>query len=196
MKALVCSYYCIWPPRFPQLYHFITDVPLFRTLTSRKHQNIYIKVFGVVKTELLALGFDVSRLRIIFDLERPAPVGIRQHFPESCVEGCGFHLAQAWNRRALKLGLKMHMKDARVRKWWMTIKGMIFLPPHLHRRVPAFYRPSVGGDHPAHEKCKQFLEYLRENWYDGPFAGIWNKWGKKELRTSNIAESYHRVLVC
>ncbi|VDP42468.1 unnamed protein product [Heligmosomoides polygyrus] len=31
----------------------------------------------------------------------------------------------------------------------------------------------------------------RVTWFDGPFAGMWNKWDKDILRTTNIAESYH-----
>ncbi|CAJ0606663.1 unnamed protein product [Cylicocyclus nassatus] len=86
------------------------------------------------------------------------------------------------------------MKEHVVRDWWMTLKGLIFLPPRLHRRVPALHGPPVPPTHPAYHKCVSFLAYLRENWYAGPFKNIWYKWGKSELRTSNIAESYHRVL--
>ncbi|VDO85039.1 unnamed protein product [Heligmosomoides polygyrus] len=34
----------------------------------------------------------------------------------------------------------------------------------------------------------------RVTWFDGPFAGMWNKWDKDILRTTNIAESYHSTL--
>ncbi|VDP60145.1 unnamed protein product [Heligmosomoides polygyrus] len=35
----------------------------------------------------------------------------------------------------------------------------------------------------------------QETWLRGPFAGIWNKWNVKTLRTSNIAETFHSNLL-
>ncbi|VDN21482.1 unnamed protein product [Cylicostephanus goldi] len=170
------------------------DVPLVHVLTRRKNESVYDKVFGMIKQELTEQHVDCGRIRIIIDFERAALVGIKNHFPEGCVEGCSFHLAQAWNRKALSLGLRAEMKEHLVRDWWMTLKGLIFLPPRLHRRVPALHGPPVPPTHPAYRKCMSFLAYLHENWYAGPFKNIWYKWGKSELRTSNVAESYHRVL--
>ncbi|RCN37563.1 hypothetical protein ANCCAN_16528, partial [Ancylostoma caninum] len=113
------------------------DVPIFHVLTRNKKVNVYAKVFAMVKQELQALGVDVTTPRIILNFEKAALAGIKKHFPFECVEGCSSHLAQAWERRALALGIKGNMKD-------------------------------VGG--------------------------IWYKWDKKELRTSNVAETYHKVL--
>ncbi|VDM83698.1 unnamed protein product, partial [Strongylus vulgaris] len=42
-------------------------------------------------------------------------------------EGCGFHLAVAWNKKKDALGLKKYLKGARrdrqVLRWWNTVKG-------------------------------------------------------------------------
>ncbi|KAK5977257.1 hypothetical protein GCK32_009220 [Trichostrongylus colubriformis] len=46
----------------------------------------------------------------------------------------------------------------------------------------------------AFSRCRSFLEYLRINWYAGPFKDLWNKWDVEELRTSNVAESFNRLL--
>ncbi|CAJ0597558.1 unnamed protein product [Cylicocyclus nassatus] len=126
------------------------DVPLVHVLTRRKNESVHDKVFGMIKQELTELRVDCRRLRIIIDFERAALVGIKNHFPEGCVEGCSFHLAQAWNRKALSLGLRSEMKEHLVRDWWMTLKGLIFLPPRLHRRVPALHGPPVPPTHPAY----------------------------------------------
>ncbi|KHJ98607.1 hypothetical protein OESDEN_01410 [Oesophagostomum dentatum] len=168
------------------------DVPIFHVLTRRKNVTVYKKVFGLVKQELLTLGADLTGIRVILDFERAALAAVKEHFPSDCIEGCGFHLAQAWNRKALSLGLRNEMKDVQVLRWWLAVKGLIFLPPHLHTKLPAFHRPTIARSHRAYKKCEDFLEYLHKVWYDGPFEGIWYKWNKKELRTSNIAESYHK----
>ncbi|KAK5971972.1 hypothetical protein GCK32_011858, partial [Trichostrongylus colubriformis] len=31
-------------------------------------------------------------------------------------------------------------------------------------------------------------------WYTGPFKDLWNKWDVEKLRTSNVAESFNRLL--
>ncbi|KHJ86533.1 hypothetical protein OESDEN_13711 [Oesophagostomum dentatum] len=121
-----------------------------------------------------------------------------QVFPDATVQGCAFHLAQAWNRRRDKKGLLPFLEGARksaeVEKWWNTIKGVVFLPRRLHREVRALTTPPVPVGHPAHAPCGDFLEYLRETWYEGMFADLWDKYGIEEVRTTNMAEAFHSQL--
>ncbi|XGW28004.1 hypothetical protein V3C99_008087 [Haemonchus contortus] len=114
------------------------------------------------------------------------------------VEGCAFHLAQAWNRRRdtcnMRKFMQGHGRVLVVAEWWDTIKGVIFLPKRLYPEVRALWRPPVPEDHVAYEKCKEFLEYLHSTWFDGPYKNLWNKWELVDLRTTNIAEAYHNRL--
>ncbi|PIO55894.1 hypothetical protein TELCIR_22715 [Teladorsagia circumcincta] len=61
-------------------------------------------------------------------------------------------------------------------------------------RKPAILKssPPVPRDHDAYGKCQDFLNYLKENWMCGPFKNLWCKWGLSELRTTNLAEAFHR----
>ncbi|CAJ0597700.1 unnamed protein product [Cylicocyclus nassatus] len=64
----------------------------------------------------------------------------------------------------------------------------------LHRRVPSLYRPDLPRNNEAYQICEEFLRYLKSTWYEGPFKGMWNKWGIKDTRTTNAAEAFHRNL--
>ncbi|KHJ79144.1 hypothetical protein OESDEN_21218 [Oesophagostomum dentatum] len=118
-------------------------------------------------------------------------------FPTATVQGCAFHLAQAWNRKRDKVGITHYLegraKEPLVVDWWDTIKGVVFLPRRLHRVVRALTTPPVPEDHPAFAPCEGFLRYLKETWYDNEvFSDLWDKYGVEELRTTNLAEAYHR----
>ncbi|CAJ0600400.1 unnamed protein product [Cylicocyclus nassatus] len=104
----------------------------------------------------------------------------------------------AWNRKKDLIGLRKYLigedRDQRVIKWWNTVNGAIFLPKHLHRRLPALHRPSMLETHDAYSMCREFLDYLKSTWYEGPFKDMWNKWQVADTRTTNAAEAFHRLL--
>ncbi|KIH55541.1 hypothetical protein ANCDUO_14300 [Ancylostoma duodenale] len=181
----------------------LSDVPIFHILTRKKNVSVYAKVFGVVKQELQALRVDKTTLRIILDFEKAALEGIKVATATLVTfKNFSHHLTyrdtslwNAWRVAAStshKLGKSTFSRHKVVRKWWMTIEGLMFLPPHLHRKVPALHRPSVPRSHHSYLRCEKFLAYLHKTWYNGPFKEIWNKWDKKELRTSNVAETSHK----
>ncbi|RCN33096.1 hypothetical protein ANCCAN_21080 [Ancylostoma caninum] len=85
-------------------------------------------------------------------------------------------------------------KSLEVEEWWFTIKGLVYLPRRLHREVQALAAPPVPREHAAYAACAEFLKYLRDTWYTGMFSGLWDKFGIEELRTTNLAESYHSQL--
>ncbi|KIH64615.1 hypothetical protein ANCDUO_05071 [Ancylostoma duodenale] len=120
-----------------------------------------------------------------------------QVFPHATVQGCAFHLAQAWNKRCdcFIKGAVDVAKSLEVEEWWFTIKGLVYLPRWLQRRVQVpLATPPVPREHAAYAACAEFLKYLRETWNIGMFSGLWDKFGIEELRTTNLAESYHSQL--
>ncbi|KAK6059731.1 hypothetical protein COOONC_02620 [Cooperia oncophora] len=170
------------------------DMPLVFAITTKKTYVVYEKILRMVWEAMTPPARE--GLRIVLDFERAAIRAAKAVFRRASVEGCAFHLAHAWNRRRERFGLRKFVKGrariSAVRKWWCTLKGLVFLPKHLHPKVPALFRPPVPPGHPAYNSCRDFLEYLRTTWYAGPFKDMWCKWNVSELRTSNVAESFNR----
>ncbi|KAK6059641.1 hypothetical protein COOONC_02726 [Cooperia oncophora] len=168
------------------------DLPLMFCITEKKTRRVYKKIFEHLKANLRG---ETPR-RIVLDFEKAAIHAAKMVFPTASVECCAFHLAQAWNRKRNALTLKKYIqgpeRDARFVKWWETLKGIVFLPQGLLRDVRALHNPPVPSDHSAYADCQEFLDYLRTIWIDGPFKGLWCKWGLEELRTTNLAEAFHR----
>lgn len=174
------------------------NVPLLYAITNKKTEFIYTKIWTMLKEVIDSTTDHDFNPRILLDFERASIKAAKRVFPGGTVEGCAFHLARSWNRKRDELGLRKFLKgnerSRRVRRWWNILKGIVFLPPHLHERVLALTETPVRSHHPAYQGCRAFLEYLQVTWFDGPFAGMWNKWDKDILRTTNIAESYHSTL--
>ncbi|KAK6026191.1 hypothetical protein OSTOST_07889 [Ostertagia ostertagi] len=151
------------------------DMSLLYAITLRKNEQTYDTIFGMMKDAIAAAG-GAQDLRIVVDFEKAAINAAKRAFPSASVEGCAFHLAQAWNRKRDALGLRSQVRGnlrcALIKQWWETIKG----------------------NHAAYIKCRMFLDYLKKNWYKGIFRKMWNKWNKSDLRTSNIAETFNKVL--
>ncbi|KHJ77617.1 hypothetical protein OESDEN_22763 [Oesophagostomum dentatum] len=172
---------------------------LRQALTSYRSLNPSIdqfrRIFCALKDELTALGAG-SGLRIVLDYEKAAIAAAENIFSESKVEGCGWHLSQAWTRKRNSLGLRQFIVGKKrcrnIARWWNTVKGIPFLPEDLVRRVPAIYHPPVPESHTAYMKCLEFISYLHTVWLDGPFKGLWCKWKVEEVRTTNLAEAFHR----
>ncbi|KAK6034739.1 hypothetical protein COOONC_27758 [Cooperia oncophora] len=167
------------------------EVPLLYCITSKKTEGIYLKIFDELETNIVG---DVPH-RIIPDSEKAVVTSARKTFPRESVEGCAFHLAQAWTRKRDHLGLRKHMqgfgKDEPVVQWWSTIKGVVFLPRSLLPQVGALRRSPVPSG-VVREKCAEFLSYLCSNRLRGPFKDMWYKWNVQELRITNLAEAFHR----
>lgn len=175
------------------------NVPLLYALTSKKTERAYVTIWSMLKDALNAANGAVpDRLRIVLDFERAAIKTVKRVFPGASVEGCAFHLARAWNRKRDELGLRKYLvgnqRSRRVKRWWATLKGIVFLPPNLYYLVNALHNVPVPLIHTAYEKCRAFLSYLQDTWFTGPFKDIWNKWDKDILRTTNIAETFHSTL--
>ncbi|KHJ85245.1 hypothetical protein OESDEN_15033 [Oesophagostomum dentatum] len=191
-------------PRSSQLYvvHGVCgadiDAPILFAIMEKRTQDAYKIVFGALREHLTRFGLNLSDLRVVMDYEKASINAARATFQESIIQGCAFHLALAWNRRRNSLGLTPFISgqksDPLISDWWNTIKGLIFLPRRLHREVRALKQPPVPPEHPAFLNCTNFLKYLGNTWYKGMLAQLWDKYMVKDVRTTNIAEAFHRRL--
>ncbi|KAK6020165.1 hypothetical protein OSTOST_14186 [Ostertagia ostertagi] len=150
------------------------DVSLLYAITTRKTEDIYERIFSAIREAMTPPAH--QDLRIVLDFEKAAVLAARKIFTNASVEGCAFHLARAWARKRNAHGLRQYIhgtqRCSNIEKWWKTIKGLIFLPSQLHRRVPALFQPPVTQRHAAYHKCLLFLEYLRARWQLGIVLGV------------------------
>lgn len=131
-------------------------------VTAKKTEKTYDRIFGHLKRTLEQAGLrgGGEGLRIVLDFEQAAINAAKTSFPNAKIEGCSFHLAQAWNRRKDALGLRQHIegptRDPRITRWWAVIKGIIFLPNEQRSELRAIRISPVPRSHAAHYKCDSF----------------------------------------
>jgi hypothetical protein len=85
-----------------------------------KTSDNYTKLFNKPK------GRGVSRSVFAIGFENATKTAIETAFPHSRIQGCRFHLAQAWCRKMQQLGLaKPNITgESKVGKWLIYIHGL------------------------------------------------------------------------
>ncbi|CAJ0602128.1 unnamed protein product [Cylicocyclus nassatus] len=81
------------------------EVPLLYAVTRFKTVGTYKIVFESLREVL-----GEYKERFVVDFEKAAIRAARETFPEADVQGCAFHLAQAWNRASVNLGLRKFIR--------------------------------------------------------------------------------------
>ncbi|KAK6059902.1 hypothetical protein COOONC_02445 [Cooperia oncophora] len=146
------------------------DVPLMFCITEKKTRRVYKKIFEHLKTNLRG---ETPR-RIVLDFEKAAIHAAKMVFPTASVECCAFHS-----------GPGLEPKKGRTHTW------------EYHRNRFSPTRATAGctspaqssgtlSDHSAYADCQEFLDYLRTIWIDGPFKGLWCKWGLEEVENNQL----------
>ncbi|CAJ0590211.1 unnamed protein product [Cylicocyclus nassatus] len=173
------------------------EIPLLFAIMRNKTEQDYIVVFNKLKEFLEAASPESTELhlRVVVDFELAAINAARRTFPRCPVEGCSWHLSQAWVRKRNSLGIIQFLKgegrSRRVVRWWRTLKGLPFLPRDCFHYVKALRKLPVRRNHPAYQPRRKFLDYLHQTWLTGAFEGMWCKYLVHEQRTTNAAENYH-----
>ncbi|KAL6731871.1 hypothetical protein Aduo_002693 [Ancylostoma duodenale] len=161
-----------------------------KPIRARKTKAIYKRIFGHLKDQLERYGARRD-LRIVLYYEKAAINAANSLFREAKVEGCAFHMAQAWNRRRDKLGLAKYFtrkaRDRRIAWWWETLKGLVFLLKRLRSAVRALKGPPVPRGYQAYRKCQSFLR---------PLVQVGDKRIKELRRIEAFHSSLQRMLNC
>ncbi|KAL6729504.1 hypothetical protein Aduo_000552 [Ancylostoma duodenale] len=102
------------------------ELPILYAVTRSKKAQTYRTIFGALKEVHNRFGAP-QQLRILLDYEKAAIKAAKAIFTESVVQGCAFHLAQAWNRQSAFLGLRQYvagkkMHTVPVKSSWITSK--------------------------------------------------------------------------
>ncbi|RCN39155.1 hypothetical protein ANCCAN_14911 [Ancylostoma caninum] len=115
------------------------------------------------------------------NFEKAAINASKKTFDKAELEGCGWHLSQAWTRQRDSMGLRQYVHEVKMCKhvaiWWSTLKRLPFLPVDLVKKVPAIYRPPLPVEHEAYTKCQEFLSYLHST-YRQKVAAFENRTGE------------------
>ncbi|KAK6041520.1 hypothetical protein COOONC_20974 [Cooperia oncophora] len=176
------------------------EVPLLYCITSKKTQKVYTKIFDHVKASIMVMYHDAD-----FGFRKSSYLSCTGQLPEASIEGCAFHIAQAWNRKRNDLGLKKftqvvgHHKSCKslynlenfseLKKYSLFV-GVVSLSRVLIPRVKALQAPPVPTGHAAYETCEGLLSYFDADWLQGTFKDMWCKWKLEDLRYTNIAEAF------
>jgi transposase-like protein len=73
----------------------------------------------------------VSPSIFVIDFESATKTATDTVFPHSVIQGCRFHLTQAWNRKTQQMGLAKQCitGESKVTKWLIHTYGLSFLRP-------------------------------------------------------------------
>ncbi|KIH62096.1 hypothetical protein ANCDUO_07623 [Ancylostoma duodenale] len=82
------------------------EIPILYAITRHKNIVTYRTIFR----RLRKIIGERPGLRIVLDFKKAAIRAAREAFEGASVEGCAFHLAQAWNRMSKELGLRRFVR--------------------------------------------------------------------------------------
>ena len=127
------------------------------------------------------------------DYELAAMNAVTCMFPSTMLEGCRFHLGQAWWRHMQQPGLATTYKNKQCTesKWLLWWFGLSLLPA---TEVQEAFVEDLMCDIPSGTKFSQFADYVLETYVSEECIfkpSIWAHSPDSDPQTTNGAESYH-----
>ncbi|KAL6723730.1 hypothetical protein Aduo_018706 [Ancylostoma duodenale] len=106
------------------------EVPLLHAVTTKKTVQTYARIFETVRQELEAVRIGKSEVivRVILDFEKAAINAAKRTFDKAELEGCGWHLSQAWTRKRDNTGLRQYVCARRE-----NVQAGCYLVEHFER---------------------------------------------------------------
>lgn len=160
-----------------------------------KKEDTYAKLFKTIIEKCVErnLGFQPSHL--VVDFEIAIHSAIQTTWPNAAVQGCKFHLHQAWHRKILSLGLGKEFRLAEsneVGQWLKKTFGLSYLKPN---DVGECFALDLVPIQPPDARVSEFVDYLVENYIDEQQAKfpptMWAKADASSENTTNACESFH-----
>ena len=176
-----------------------TYVPVMYILMSCKSTECY---WYALEGLIAASKWKLEPFSVTFDFEKASHKAVRHQFPNCQLNGCLFHLKQAWRRFMIT---KLMMRDELV-SMFMTknILDVLTIIPRdeIKKKGIAFVRSILDKECKDKEEEKQmdkFWAYFRKEWCSSDeFIATWNICDEDEAyfdlanRTNNALERYNR----
>lgn len=171
-------------------------VPYMFCLLKNKQSKTYENLFKLIKFKILNdFGLNFNPKELFVDFENAIHQALKNVFPNSKINGCRFHLHQAWYRKIRKLGLADHYKnmESEIGKWLKYTFALSYLNPEDVGDCFVFDLCSIR---PENEQLVLFSDYLVNTYIDenSDFPPhLWADSCPSITKTTNACESFHSV---
>ncbi|CAF0848187.1 unnamed protein product [Didymodactylos carnosus] len=184
------------PILFAQVYvimgkHLGEVIPLVWCLTSKRNQDVYKKIFNVLKTKANEFGGRFEPQYAYLDFEVGTINALENLFPDMSIRGCWYHYTQAIFRNIQKIGLvHMYEQNKEVSIW---LKSFMALPLVKHNTVAAAIQLLIDNAPLPDNLLVEFIQYFEKQWVQRVPKKYWNL-GPIHIRCNNAVEAYNNRL--
>jgi hypothetical protein len=168
-------------------------VPLVYRLLPNKTTDTYINRFSLLKCKILKMyNISLNSCRVFVDFERAIHKALIHIWRDTQINGCRFHLHQAWYRNIQSLGLiSEYRNNSEIGKWIKSSFGLSYLSPD---EVGDCFVLDLMSCKPENELLDKYADYLLETYIEENSTfppGIWAEKSAAITRTTNACESFH-----
>ncbi|CAF2694340.1 unnamed protein product [Rotaria sp. Silwood2] len=171
--------------------HLDEAIPLVWCLTPKRLQEVYEKIFQVLKRKSLDYGFNFEPKCAYLDFEIGTINTLEKIFSSISIHGRWHHYTQSIYRNIQKIGLSTLYEQSEEVKIWL--KCFMALPLVKNTVVGAAIDYLIDNPPLSHILLIEFNEYFRKQWIDRIPIKYWNL-GPIHLRCNNSVEGYNNRL--
>ncbi|CAI6369784.1 unnamed protein product [Macrosiphum euphorbiae] len=135
-------------------------VPLIFCLLKDKKESTYKQCFQTINELCNEIGSEFKPNKIVTDFEKGLRNACMLQWPGIQLDGCRFHLSQAWYRAIQRFGLAADYKndESEISKWLHYCFGLIFLNPE---DVENCFSIDLYNAKPNDDRLDTFYDYLK-----------------------------------
>lgn len=167
-------------------------VPLVHFLLTSKTAAAYTLALTKLRT-FLPPTYTPNVINV--DFECAIRSAIRTVWPGTTIQGCRFHLGQAWHRKIQSLGLSRIYKSRSAEGSYLrSFFGLSFIDLD---EIKDFFSEEFTQNEPPHAKIREFSDYVYDNYICATTRfppHLWTKYSAEVGRTTNACEAFHSVL--
>lgn len=168
-------------------------IPVAFCLLPNKLQSTYERLFFILKEKCLNINLIFFPKYVVADYELAIHKAISAQWPSSIIQGCRFHLGQAWFRKIQSLGLVKEYRDEKseIGSWMRYLFGLSFLKPD---EVGECFAIDLAEFQPNNEKAIELADYLVKNYIEENALFPPELWAEARVtseHSTNACESFH-----